>query len=128
VSGATAGADRLTVNTLGGDDVVDAAGVAADSALLTVSAGAGDDVVIGGAGDDTILGGVGDDVLLGGPGSDLLDGGDGDDIEIEGAAARLAGGSGQDWLSTHASTVDGKTVLDLGTRTVTLPKAQLGQL
>jgi Ca2+-binding RTX toxin-like protein len=130
VSGATAGADRITVNTLGGDDVVDGSGVSADSALLTLSGGAGDDVLLGGAGNDTILGGAGDDVLLGGPGIDVLDGGDGDDIEIEGAAAaRLAGGgTGQEWLSTHASTVDGKTVLDLGNRTVTLPQAQLGQL
>jgi Ca2+-binding RTX toxin-like protein len=95
-----------------------------------LSGGANDDVLIGGAGDDTILGGAGDDVLLGGPGADILDGGDGDDVEIDGAAAaRLAQGpDGQDWLATHASTVDGKTVLDLGSRTVTLPQAQLSQL
>ena len=35
VSGAIAGSDQLTVNTLAGDDVVDASGLAADSALLT---------------------------------------------------------------------------------------------
>ena len=87
-------------------------------------------MIIGGAGADTLLGNAGDDVLLGGPGADVLDGGDGDDVEIQGAdAARLAPNSaGQDWLATHASTVDGKTVLDLGSRTVTLPQAQLGQL
>jgi len=130
VTGATTGTDRITVNALGGDDVIDAAGVAADSASLTLSGGARDDVLIGGAGDDTLLGNGGDDVLLGGPGTDVLDGGDGDDVEIQGTdAARLAADtSAQDWLSTHASTVDGKTVLDLGTRTVTLPQAQLGQL
>ena len=112
VTGAAPGSDRITVNALAGDDVIDASGVPADSALLTFS------------------GGAGDDVLLGGPGTDALDGGDGDDIEIDGAdAARLAPGSDdQDWLATHASTVDGKTVLDLGGRTVTLPQAQLSQL
>ena len=131
VTGAASGTDRVTVNTLAGDDVVDAAGVAASSALLTLSGGANDDVLIGGAGADTILGNAGDDVLLGGPGVDVLDGGDGDDIEIDGAnaAARLAqNAGGQDWLASHATTVDGKTVLDLGSRTVTLPQAQLSQL
>ena len=130
VTGAAQGTDRVTVNTLAGDDVVDAAGVAASSALLTLSGGANDDVLIGGAGDDTILGNAGDDVLLGGPGADVLDGGDGDDVEIQGTdAARLAQNAGeQDWLAAHASTVDGKTVLDLGSRTVTLPQAQLAQL
>jgi Ca2+-binding RTX toxin-like protein len=130
VTGAAPGSDRVTVNALGGDDVIDAAAVPADSALLTLTGGAGDDVMIGGAGDDTLLGNQGDDVLLGGPGTDVLDGGDGDDVEIQGAdAARLAPNSAdQDWLSTHASMVDGKTVLDLGGRAVTLPQAQLSQL
>ncbi len=130
VTGAFAGSDRVTVNALNGDDVIDAATVPADSAQLTLTGGQGDDVIIGGAGADTLLGNAGDDVLLGGPGADVLDGGDGDDVEIQGAdAARLAPNSAdQDWLATHASTVDGKTVLDLGSRTVTLPQAQLGQL
>ena len=87
VTGAAAGNDRVTVNALGGDDVIDASGVAAGSALLTLNGGAGDDVLIGGAGDDTMLGGDGDDVLLGGPGTDILDGGAGDNVEIQGAAA-----------------------------------------
>lgn len=130
VTGAEPANDRVTVNVLAGDDVIDASGVAADSAQLTLSGGAGDDVMIGGAGNDTILGNGGDDVLLGGPGLDVLDGGDGDDVEIQGTdAARLAAdAAAQEWLSTHASTVDGKTVLDLGSRTVTLPQAQLSQL
>ncbi len=129
VTGAGPGNDRVTVNTLAGDDVVDASGLHADAALLAENGGDGDDVLIGGEGNDTITGGAGDDVLLGGPGADVLDGGDGDDIQIDAAAApvnRLAP-SGQEWLSTHASTVDGKTVLDLGSRTVTLPQAQLSQ-
>ena len=130
VTGAAPGTDRVTVNSLAGNDVIDASQVAADTALLTLNGGDNDDVLIGGAGNDTILGGAGDDVLLGGPGADILDGGTGDNVVIDSAAAaanKLAP-SGQEWLSTHASTVDGKTVLDLGSRTVTLPQAQLSQL
>ena len=117
----------MTVNTLAGDDVVDASGVEAGSAQLTLSGGDGNDVMIGGAGDDTLTGGAGDDVLLGGPGNDVIDGGDGDDVEINFAAAEPVSkaSTGRTWLAGHASTVDGKTVLDLGSRTVTLPQAQL---
>ena len=131
LTGAGATNDRVTVNALAGDDVVDASGVAAGSALLTLDGGDGGDVLIGGEGDDTILGGPGDDVLLGGPGADVLDGQDGDDVEIQGftaAASEPAVGQDRQWLTDHASTVDGKTVLDLGARTVTLPQAQLSQL
>ena len=85
VSGATAGTDRVTVNALAGDDVVDASGLAANSALLTADGGDGDDVLIGGDGDDTLLGGAGDDVLLGGPGTDIIDGGTGDNVVIDSA-------------------------------------------
>ena len=87
VSGASAGNDRLTVNGLGGDDVIDASGVAAGSILLTLDGGDGDDVLVGGAGDDTLLGGAGDDVLLGGPGNDTLDGGPGDNVVIQSLGA-----------------------------------------
>lgn len=130
VSGASPTNDRVTVNALAGDDVIDASGVPADTAALTLVGNAGDDIIIGGSGADTILGGDGDDVLLGGPGADVLDGGSGDDILIQGAdAARLTpNAADQEWLNTHASTVDGKTVLELGSRTVTLPQAQLSQL
>ena len=53
LSGAIAGSDRLTVAALRGDDVVDASALAANSALLTLDGGDGDDVLIGGAGADT---------------------------------------------------------------------------
>ena len=70
VSGAIAGSDRVTVNALAGADVVDASALSANSALLTIDGGDGDDVLVGGDGDDTLLGGAGDDVLIGGPGDD----------------------------------------------------------
>lgn len=77
------GSDRMTVNLLGGDDVLDASGLFASGILLTADGGDDDDVLIGGDGADTLLGGNGDDVLLGGPGLDILDGGPGDNVVIQ---------------------------------------------
>ena len=127
VTGAIAGSDRITVNTLAGDDVVDATGLAANSALLTASGGEGDDVLLGGAGNDTLLGGAGDDVLIGGPGIDILDGAPGDDVvlQLTGDTARSATAVGSKWLAGHASTVKGKTVLDLDGEQRVLPRADL---
>ena len=83
VTGAEPANDRLTINTLGGDDVVDASGLTDGAILFTANGGDGDDVLIGGAGNDTLAGGAGDDVLIGGPGQDVLDGGPGDNILIQ---------------------------------------------
>ena len=79
--------DRLVINGLGGDDVIDASGLNL-GIQFTADAGAGNDVVIGGAGNDVLLGGTGDDVLIGGGGIDVLDGGPGDDIEIQSLVAQ----------------------------------------
>jgi Ca2+-binding RTX toxin-like protein len=78
-----AAADRLTVNGLEGDDVVDASGLAAGAIRLTADGGDGNDVLIGSQGDDTLLGSAGDDVLIGGPGQDVLDGGPGNNTLIQ---------------------------------------------
>jgi Ca2+-binding RTX toxin-like protein len=78
-----AASDRLVVNALAGDDVVDASGLPAGVLGLTADGGAGADVLIGSAGDDILLGGDGDDVLIGGPGVDILDGGPGDNVVIQ---------------------------------------------
>jgi Ca2+-binding RTX toxin-like protein len=67
--------DHLVINGLGGDDVVDAAGVV-DPLGIAASGGTGDDILIGGAGNDTLDGGDGDDVLIGGPGIDVLTNGE----------------------------------------------------
>ena len=76
------GDDRLT-----GDDGND-----------KVDGGTGDDLVTGLGGDDVLLGGVDDDRLIMGPGRDRADGGEGDDRVLgrDGAAARLACGTGED--------------------------------
>jgi Ca2+-binding RTX toxin-like protein len=82
ITGAESANDRLTINALAGDDVVEASGLAAGAIRLTENGGNGADVLIGGAGDDVLSGGAGDDVLIGGPGLDSLDGGPGDNILI----------------------------------------------
>jgi Ca2+-binding RTX toxin-like protein len=84
ITGSEGANDRLTLNMLDGDDVVDASSLAAGVIQLTVDGGQGADVLIGSDGNDVLLGGEGDDVLIGGPGLDVLDGGPGDDIEIQG--------------------------------------------
>ena len=131
VSGAVAGSDRLTVNALGGDDVLDATGLAATSALLTLDGGDGDDVLLGGAGDDVLLGGAGDDVLIGGPGNDTTDGGTGDNVVIQSLGADTvtsADAVGGRWLQAHARTVKGRTVLKVDGKRRTLPRAGIAQL
>jgi Ca2+-binding RTX toxin-like protein len=83
ITGAEAANDRVTLNMLAGDDVVEASGLAASGIQLTADGGDADDILIGGDGGDVLVGGAGDDVLIGGPGVDVLDGGDGDDVEIQ---------------------------------------------
>jgi len=77
VTNADPASDALTINALDGDDIVDAAQVTANSTVLTLDGGAGDDLLVGGDGNDTLFGRDGDDILVGGPGQDILDGGPG---------------------------------------------------
>jgi Ca2+-binding RTX toxin-like protein len=77
--------DRLVINGLGGDDVIEASGVEGPL-FIVADGGAGADVIIGGGGNDVLIGGEGDDVILGGGGTDVIDGGLGDDIEIQALA------------------------------------------
>ena len=131
MSGGIAGSDRLTVNALAGDDVVDASGVAAGAMLLTLDGGDGDDVLLGGAGDDTLLGGAGDDVLIGGPGNDTLDGGPGSNIVIDsfrGTTLDLGDLRRQGLADGPRRTVNGKPALVVGGKVRTLPHADLSQL
>ncbi len=131
ITGSEAANDRLTINALSGDDVVEASGLSAGAILLTADGGSGDDVLIGSAGDDVLLGGPNDDVLVGGPGIDVLDGGDGDDIEIQSIGADLVSSAtsvGEDWLAAHARTVKAETVLEVGGKQTTLPRAEMSQL
>ena len=131
VSGAERRSDRLTVDALAGDDVIDASGAGANAILLTLDGGDGDDVLLGGAGDDTLLGGPGDDVLIGGPGNDVIDGGAGDNVVIDTFAANTVTSAtrvGKGWLATHVHIVNGKTVIEVGSEKHVLPRADLSQL
>jgi Ca2+-binding RTX toxin-like protein len=84
--------DHLVINGLGGDDVINAAGLGA-SMLLTANGGDGNDILVGGTGNDTLSGGAGDDILIGGGGVDTLDGGTGNNTVLQGAANRNAAAS-----------------------------------
>jgi Ca2+-binding RTX toxin-like protein len=79
--------DRLTLNGLGGDDVIDATSLEADGMQLTMNGGLGDDVFLGSEGDDLINGGDGDDLALMGAGDDVFVWNPGDDNDtLEGQA------------------------------------------
>ncbi len=66
ITGSEAASDRLQINALAGDDVVEASGLAAGAIQLVADGGDDDDILIGSDGADVLLGGNGDDVLLGG--------------------------------------------------------------
>ncbi len=83
ILGSEAANDRLTINLLAGDDIMDASGLADGFIRLTAAGDDDDDVLIGSDGPDILFGGNGDDVLIGGPGLDILDGGPGDNIIIQ---------------------------------------------
>jgi Ca2+-binding RTX toxin-like protein len=79
--------DRLTINGLGGDDVIDASSLEADGIQLTLNGGLGADVLIGSEGDDLIVGGDGNDFALMGAGDDTFVWNPGDDNDtVEGQA------------------------------------------
>jgi Ca2+-binding RTX toxin-like protein len=74
--------DRLTLNGLGGDDVIDATSLEADGIQLTMNGGLGNDVLRGSEGDDMFNGGDGDDVAFMGAGDDTFVWNPGDDNDI----------------------------------------------
>jgi Ca2+-binding RTX toxin-like protein len=75
--------DQLIINSLEGDDSVDASGVLAGLLQLIVDGGADNDTLVGSEESDALQGGLGDDVLIGGPGLDLLDGGLGNNVVVQ---------------------------------------------
>jgi Ca2+-binding RTX toxin-like protein len=74
--------DTLVVNTQGGDDFVNAAGLPAGIVRLTVDGGAGNDAIIGSDGADMLLGNDGNDLILGRRGDDVAFLGAGDDTFV----------------------------------------------
>jgi Ca2+-binding RTX toxin-like protein len=79
--------DQLTLNGLGGDDVIDATGLEAGAVQLTMNGGFGADLLLGSQGDDLINGGDGDDVAFMGAGDDTFVWNPGDDNDtVDGQA------------------------------------------
>jgi Ca2+-binding RTX toxin-like protein len=72
IDGAEAANDTLVINTLGGNDTIDASAI-----LLRTT-------IDGGAGNDTIIGSQGADLLIGGDGNDTITGGRGNDVALLG--------------------------------------------
>lgn len=89
ITGAEAANDRLVVNTLDGNDVVDAGSRAANAIGLTLNGGAGNDQLLAGGGNDLVSGGAGDDMIFLEAGDDtfIWNPGDGNDT-VEGMAGR----------------------------------------
>jgi len=104
--------DRLTMNALAGDDVVEASELAAGAIQLKANGDDGSDILVGSAGDDVLNGGAGDDVIIGGPGIDVIDGGDGDDVEIQlvgsDDAVTSAKTADKVWVADHIRIQDGR--------------------
>lgn len=71
--------DRIVVNGLGGNDVIDARALPI-GVRIGINGGDGNDVLVGGTDGDVLDGGAGDDTLEGGSGDDFLDGGAGFDF------------------------------------------------
>jgi Ca2+-binding RTX toxin-like protein len=82
ITGSEGANDQLVINTLGGDDVITAAGLPAGTVQLTIDAGAGNDTITGGDGNDTLIGGDGNDTVIGGRGNDVALLGNGNDTFV----------------------------------------------
>lgn len=91
--------DRLVLNGLGGDDVIDATPLEADGIQLTMNGGLGADVFFGSEGDDLINGGDGDDLALMGAGDDTFVWNPGDDNDI------LEGQAGHDTMLFNGANI-----------------------
>ena len=81
-SEAGATGDLLTINAGGGNDTINASGLAAGVIGLTIDGGGGNDTIVGSQGADTLLGGDGNDIVTGGRGDDAALLGTGNDTFI----------------------------------------------
>ena len=101
--------DSLTVNSLGGDDTVNAATMLAGFVSLTEDGGTGNDTLVGSRGDDTLIGGDGDDDFLGFRGNDMMGGGAGNDTfewDPGDGSDTIEGGDGLDTMLFNGANVD----------------------
>jgi len=96
---ADAALDRLTIQALAGDDVIDASALPAGRIGLTLLGGLGADVFLGSAGGDTVQGGDGNDTALLGAGDDVFVWSPGDDNDV------IEGQAGIDTLDFRGSNI-----------------------
>ncbi len=82
IDGTEAANDSVAIDSLGGNDTIDASLLAAGVINLSIDGGDGNDTIIGSAGADTLIGGAGNDVVTGGIGNDVAFLGDGNDLFI----------------------------------------------
>jgi len=92
--------DALAVNGLGGNDTIDASGLAAAAISLTLDGGAGDDTLAGSKGVETLFGGEGNDSIDGNGGNDVAFLGAGDDTFVWDPGDGSDTIEGQDGLDT----------------------------
>ena len=104
VVGAEQDIDKLTVNSLGGDDTVSAAAVQAGVDDLTLNGGIGIDTLTGGKGNDHLIGAQGNDIAFGGEGDDVLIWNPGDANDV------FEGQAGQDTMLFNGANV-GETIV-----------------
>lgn len=106
--------DSLVINALGGADKINASGLQAGIASLTVDGGTGNDNILGSQGNDKLIGGVGDDFIDGNGGDDVAlmgtgndtfqwDPGDGSDV--------VEGGDGTDTMLFNGANVGERITL-----------------
>lgn len=120
ITNADTAIDQLVINASGGNDVLDAANLAANSIQLTLDGGFGNDKIDGSQGIDTLIGGEGNDTIDGNGGNDIAALGRGDDVFIwdpgDGSDV-VEGDAGHDTLKFNGS--NGNEVMSLspnGTR------------
>jgi len=111
-------ASRVTVDAGAGDDVVRAlAGPAGNpfNVSIEVSAGDGNDTVVGGAANDFVRGDGGNDTLDGARGADIVLGGTGDDTLL--ASEMPPGGSAAGFGDDYYAGEGGNDTIDYSSRT-----------
>ncbi|MBY0261000.1 MAG: hypothetical protein K2Q20_01565, partial [Phycisphaerales bacterium] len=97
--------ETLSIDALGGDDLIDASGVDKNIAALTLSGGADVDTVQGSQFADTINGNAGNDRLFGNAGNDTINAGEGNNyVEGGGGDDQITAGSGDDEIYGNADT------------------------
>ncbi len=99
ILGMEAANDTLTLNALGGDDVVNGSSLIPGVIKTTINGGLGVDTIIGSEGDDLITGGDGNDTILAGAGNDTVVWNPGDDNDT------FEGQAGTDTLQFNGANV-----------------------